>query len=36
MKIGIIGTWYVWLIQAVWMAKLWFKVIAVDISKEKI
>jgi len=36
MKIGVIGTWYVGLIQAVWMAKLWFKVIAADISKEKI
>lgn len=36
MKISIIGTWYVGLIQTVWLAKIWFKVTALDIFEEKI
>ena len=36
MKISIIWTGYVWLIQAVWLSKLWFEVTAIDIFEEKI
>lgn len=36
MKISIIWTWYIWLIQAVWLAKMWFKVTALDVFKDKI
>lgn len=36
MKIWIIWTWYVWLIQAIWLAKLWFKVVSLDIDEKKI
>ncbi len=36
MKIWIIWTWYVWLIQALWLAKLWFEVISLDIDEKKI
>jgi len=36
MKIWIIWTWYVWLIQAVWLAKLWLEVVSLDIDEKKI
>lgn len=36
MKIWIIGTWYVWLIQALWLAKIGFDIICLDIDKNKI
>lgn len=36
MKIWIIGTWYVWLIQAVWLAKLWHEIVSLDIDENKI
>ncbi len=36
MKISVIGTGYVWLIQAVWLAKLWFKINCIDSFEEKI
>lgn len=36
MKITVIWTWYVWLIQAVWLAKIWFQVQAIDIFPDKI
>ncbi len=36
MKIGVIGTGYVWLIQAVGLSDLWLDVVAVDIFQEKI
>lgn len=36
MKIWVIWTGYVWLIQAVWLSDLWFDVTAVDIFQEKI
>lgn len=36
MKISIIWTWYIGLIQAVWLAKLWFKVTALDVFQDKI
>lgn len=36
MKIWVIWTGYVWLIQAVWLTDLWFEVTAVDIFQEKI
>lgn len=36
MKISVIWTWYIWLIQSVWLAKLWFKVTAIDVFQDKI
>ena len=36
MKIWIIWTWYVWLIQALWLAKIWFDVTCLDIDENKI
>lgn len=36
MKISIIWTWYIWLIQAVWLAKLWFEIVSVDVFQDKI
>lgn len=36
MKISIIWIWYIWLIQAVWLAKLWFEVVSIDVFQEKI
>lgn len=36
MKISVIWTWYVWLIQWIGLAKIWFKINALDISAEKI
>lgn len=36
MKISVIGTGYVGLIQAAWLAKLWFKVNCIDSFEEKI
>lgn len=36
MKISVIWTWYVWLIQTVWLAKIWFNVTALDIFEDKI
>lgn len=36
MKISVIWTWYVWLIQTVWLAKIGFKITALDIFEDKI
>lgn len=36
MKISIIGTGYIWLIQALWLAKLGFEITSIDVSQEKI
>ncbi len=36
MRISIIWTWYIWLIQAVWLAKLWFNVTSLDVFQDKI
>jgi len=36
MKISIIWTWYIWLIQAVWLAKMWFQITALDVFQDKI
>lgn len=36
MKITVLGTWYVWLIQAVGLAKIGYKVTAIDVVEEKI
>lgn len=36
MRISIIWTWYIWLIQAVWLAKLGFEIISVDVFEDKI
>ncbi len=36
MKISVIWTGYIWLIQSVWLAKLWFEVNALDIFEDKI
>ncbi len=36
MKISIIWTWYIWLIQAVWLAKLGFDIVSVDVFEDKI
>lgn len=36
MKIWVLWTGYVWLIQAVWLSSLWFDVTAVDIFPDKI
>ncbi len=36
MKIVVLGTWYVGLIQAVWLAKIWYQVTAIDVIEEKI
>lgn len=36
MKISVIWTWYIWLIQAVWMSKLGFQVTSIDVFAEKI
>jgi len=36
MKISIIWTWYIWLIQAVWLSKLDFNITAIDIFQDKI
>ena len=36
MKISVIWTWYVWLIQAVWLAKIGFNVTALDVFEDKI
>lgn len=36
MKISIIWTWYIWLIQAVWLAKLWYNVTSIDVFQDKI
>ncbi len=36
MKISVIWTWYIWLIQSVWLAKLWFKVTSLDVFQDKI
>lgn len=36
MKISVIWTWYVWLIQAVWLADLWFEITALDVFQDKI
>lgn len=36
MKISVIWTGYVWLIQAVWLAKIWFNITALDVFEEKI
>jgi len=36
MKISIIWTWYVWLIQAIWLSKIGFDVTALDIFEDKI
>lgn len=36
MKISIIWTWYIWLIQAVWLSKMWFKITALDVFQDKI
>jgi len=36
MKISIIWTWYIWLIQAVWLAKLWFNITSIDVFQDKI
>ncbi len=36
MKISVIWTWYVWLIQTVWLAKLGFKITSLDIFEDKI
>ncbi len=36
MKIWVIWTGYVWLIQAVWLSDLWHEVIAIDVFQDKI
>ena len=36
MKISVIWTWYIWLIQAVWLSKLGFEVVSIDVFEEKI
>lgn len=36
MKISVIWTWYIWLIQSVWLSKLWFKVTSLDVFQDKI
>lgn len=36
MKIGVIGTGYVWLIQAVGLSDLWHEVVAIDVFQDKI
>lgn len=36
MKISVIWTWYVWLIQAVWLAKIGYEINAIDIFEDKI
>lgn len=36
MKISIIWTWYIWLIQAVWLTKMWFQITALDVFQDKI
>ena len=36
MNISIIGSWYVGLIQALWLAKLGHTITAIDVSEDKI
>ena len=36
MNVSILWTGYVWLIQATWLAKLGFKITALDVSEDKI
>ena len=36
MKISVIWTWYIWLIQAVWLSKIWFDIVSIDVFQDKI
>ncbi len=36
MKISVIWTWYIWLIQAVWLSKIWLDIVSIDVFQDKI